>query len=153
MDCVSNCITSFIDGRVRLRHPALKQGETADMAAAALGAVDGVTEVKVNSVTGSLLLFYDPEVLSREKLLELAEQGAALLPPQNASAEAKRSGDVLSFLLGRRVTRMVDRAMLASFLICLAGLAAGSGTVHRVAGAVFTAAGLQHLAAHRKALR
>lgn len=151
MDCVSDCITSFIDGRVRLRHPALKQGETADMAAAALGAVDGVTEVKVNSVTGALLLFYDPEVLSREKLLELAEQGMALLP-QNASTETKRSGDALSCLLGRRATRMVDRAMLASFLICLAGLAAGSGSVHRVAGAVFTAAGLQHLAAHRKAL-
>lgn len=152
MDCVSDCITSFIDGRVRLRHPALKHGETADMAAAALGAVDGVTEVKVNPVTGSLLLFYDPEELSREKLLELAEQGTALLP-QSSSVETKRSGDVLSCLLGRRATRMVDRAMLASFLICLAGLATGSGAVHRVAGAVFTAAGLQHLAAHRKALR
>lgn len=151
MDCVCDCITSFIDGRVRLRHPALKQREIADMAAASLGAVDGVTEVKVNPVTGSLLLFYDPEVLSREKLLKLAEQGTAVLP-QVSSAKTKRSGDVLSCLLGRHVTRMVDRAMLVSLLICLAGLAAGSGSLHRVAGAVFTAAGIQHLAAHRKAL-
>ena len=151
MDCVCDCITSFIDGRVRLRHPALKQREIADMAAASLGAVDGVTEVKVNPVTGSLQLFYDPEVLSREKLLKLAEQGTAVLP-QVSSAKTKRSGDVLSCLLGRRATRMVDRAMLVSLLICLAGLAAGSGSLHRVAGAVFTAAGIQHLAAHRKAL-
>lgn len=151
MDCVCDCITSFIDGRVRLRHPALKQREIADMAAASLGAVDGVTEVKVNPVTGSLLLFYDPEVLFREKLLKLAEQGTAVLP-QVSSAKTKQSGDVLSCLLGRRATRMVDRAMLVSLLICLAGLAAGSGSLHRVAGAVFTAAGIQHLAAHRKAL-
>lgn len=149
MDCALNCITSFIDGRVRLRHPALKHAETADLVAASLGAVDGVTEVKANHRTGSLLLFYDPEELSRERLRELAEQGAAVLV-QTPSAGKER--DVLSCVLGRRVTRMVDRAMLVSLLVCLGGLAAGSGVVHRVAGAVFTAAGLQHLAAHRKAL-
>ena len=74
MVSVADCVTSFIDGRVRLRHPALRDAATADMAAAVIGGVEGVESVRVNPLTGSLLIFYDAETLSRERLLELAEQ-------------------------------------------------------------------------------
>lgn len=77
---VLDCITSFVDGRVRLRHPALKDAATAELVTAVVSGVDGITAVQANPVTGSLLIFYDPDKLSREQLLELAEQGAAFIP-------------------------------------------------------------------------
>ena len=151
MVSVADCVTSFIDGRVRLRHPALRDAATADMAAAVIGGVEGVESVRVNPLTGSLLIFYDAETLSRERLLELAEQGAALLPEE----EKPSSGVACSLgrlLLDRRATRFVNRAMLVSLLCSLVGAASGMGAVHRVTGAVFALASLQHMAAHRKAL-
>lgn len=151
MTSVSDCITSFIDGRVRLRHPALKNPELAEMAAAAVAGVEGVENVRVNPVTGSLLLFYDPARLSREELLQLAEESAAFLPGEEKKPEGRSACRCAGALLGRRATRLVDHALLVSLLCSLAGAAAGMGAVHRIAGTVFALAGLQHVAAHRRA--
>ena len=148
---VSDIVTSFIDGRVRLRHPALRNAATADMVASMVSGVDGVESVQVNPRTGSLLIFYDAEKLSREKLLELAKQGAPLLPEEK-KAPSGRECSVISFLLSRRAARLANRAMFVSLLCSLAGAASGMGAVHRVTGAVFALASLQHMAAHRKAL-
>ena len=88
-------ITSFVDGRVRLRHPALKDAATAELVCSVVGAVEGITSVQANPVTGSLLIYYDAEKLTREQLIELAEQGAAFIPgmegegaPAEAAAES-----------------------------------------------------------------
>ena len=150
MISVSDCVVSAVEGRVRLRHPALKHAATADMAAAVVAGVEGVTKASVNPVTGSLLIFYEPETLSRDKLMELAEQAAALLP----DAEEKRASSArcVDRLLSRRATRMVDKVLFVSLLASLVGAAAGMGGMHRVAGTIFAAASLQHLAAHRRAL-
>lgn len=85
---VLDCITSFVDGRVRLRHPALKDAATAELVRSVVGEVAGITSAQVNPVTGSLLIYYDPEMLSREQLLELAEQAAAFLPAVDETAQA-----------------------------------------------------------------
>lgn len=154
MTSVSDCIVSFVDGRVRLRHHALKNPEMAAVAEAAAGGIDGVTSVRVNPVTGSMLLFYDPERISREHLASLADEWSAFLPEDRASEKNGRSseGGCVSALLGRRAVRFVDRALLVSLLASLAGAAAGMGTLHRVAGAAFALASVQHVAAHRRAL-
>ena len=76
---IVDCITSFVDGRVRLRHPALKDRATAELVCTVVGGVEGITAVQANPLTGSLLIYYDAEKLSREQLLELAEQGAAVV--------------------------------------------------------------------------
>ena len=149
MISVSDCVVSAVEGRVRLRHPVLKYAATADMAAAVVAGVEGVTKASVNPVTGSLLIFYDPEILSRDKLMELAEQAAALLPDAEKSASSARCVDRL---LSRRATRMVDTVLFVSLLASLMGAAAGMGGMHRVAGTIFAAASVQHLAAHRRAL-
>ncbi len=154
MSSVSDCIVSFVDGRVRLRHDALKNPEIAAVAEAAAGGIDGVTSVRVNPVTGSLLVFYDPDRLSRERLAALADEWSAFLPEENAvkkDGRARECGGV-SALLGRRAVRLVDRALLVSLLASLVGAAAGMGTLHRVAGAAFALASVQHVAAHRRAL-
>ena len=163
-------ITSFVDGRVRLRHPALKDAATAELFCSVVGAVEGLSAVQSNPRTGSLLIFYDAEKLSREQLLELAEQGAAFIPGMNgedAPAEAadvaegeKRKAckvcapveELLGFLTKRSTTRFIDRAMLVSLMASLAALPLGNRTVHTAAGGVFVGGLLQHLLAHRKAL-
>ena len=166
-------ITSFVDGRVRLRHPALKDAATAELVCSVVGAVEGITSVQANPVTGSLLIYYDAEKLTREQLIELAEQGAAFIPgmegegvPAEAVAVAegtegeKRKAckvcapvdELLGFLTRRSTTKFIDRAMLVSIIASLAALPLGNRSVHTAAGGVFVGGLLQHLLAHRKAL-
>lgn len=149
MDSVSRCITSFIDGRVRLRHHALKNPELAAVVQETAGSLEGVTSVTVNPVTGSLLLFYDPDRLSREQLLGMAAEWAALLPQE---PERRRGACCASAFLGKKATRLVDRVLLVTLLASLAGASSGMGGLHRTAGAVFALASLQHALAHRRAL-
>ena len=170
---VIDCVTSFVDGRVRLRHPALKDKATAELVCTVVGGVDGISAVQANPVTGSLLIYYDAEKLTREQLLELAEQGAAFVPGMNGEAapadaaegSAEQDGaprkacaikapvdELLGFLTRRSTTKFIDRAMLVSLIASLAALPLGSRTVHTAAGGVFVGGVLQHLLAHRKAL-
>ena len=170
---VIDCVTSFVDGRVRLRHPALKDKATAELVCTVVGGVDGISAVQANPVTGSLLIYYDAEKLTREQLLELAEQGAAFVPGMNGEAAPADAGEgnaeqdgaprkacaikapvdeLLGFLTRRSTTKFIDRAMLVSLIASLAALPLGSRTVHTAAGGVFVGGVLQHLLAHRKAL-
>ena len=66
-------IASFIDGRVRLRTEALKNPETLSVVENAVKAREGVLSTRANPRTGSLLVEYDPERISREDLLVAAE--------------------------------------------------------------------------------
>ena len=166
-------ITSFVDGRVRLRHPALKDAATAELVCSVVGAVEGISAVQSNPRTGSLLIYYDVEKLSREQLIELAEQGAAFIPGMNGEGAPAESADVaegvdgekpkackvcapvdelLGFLTKRSTTKFIDRTMLVSLMASLAALPLGNRTVHTAAGGVFVGGLLQHLLAHRKAL-
>ena len=167
---IVDCITSFVDGRVRLRHPALKDKDTAALVCTVVGGVDGITAVQANPVTGSLLIYYDAEKLTREQLLELAEQGAAFIPglneeeaPAAETAEGESAprkackvcapvDEVLQLLTGRGTTKFVNRAMLVSLIASLAALPLGNRAVHTAAGGVFVSGVLQHLIAHRKSL-
>ena len=67
-------ITSFFEGRVRIRHPELRKSGCEEQIWALLGQIPGILTLTVEQKTGSLLLEYDPEVLPTNKLLELAEQ-------------------------------------------------------------------------------
>ena len=167
---IVDCITRFVDGRVRLRHPALKDKATAELVCTVVGGVEGITAVQANPLTGSLLIYYDAEKLTREQLLELAEQGAAFIPglneeeaPAAETAEGEAAprkackicapvDEVLQLLTGRGTTKFIDRAMLVSLIASLAALPLGNRSVHTAAGGVFVGGLLQHLLAHRKAL-
>jgi hypothetical protein len=55
-------IVHHIPGRLRLKVPGAKGNAIfMDQVQAALGSVDGVREIEVNPVTGSVLVHYDPE--------------------------------------------------------------------------------------------
>ena len=83
MSEIESCITSFVDGRVRLRHPSLKRAEDAELVRGFLASLPGILRVTVNSRTGSLLLEYDPDQISREDLLALAGQWADFASAQD----------------------------------------------------------------------
>lgn len=63
-------VSSFTEGRVRLRHPALLTPGVADAARASLQGIPGVLEVSVNTQTGSALLIYDPAVIAQDMLVD-----------------------------------------------------------------------------------
>ena len=93
MSEIESCITSFVDGRVRLRHPSLKRAEDAEQVRGFLASLPGMLRVTVNSRTGSLLLEYDPDQISREDLLALAGQWADFASAQDEAAPRKRRFD------------------------------------------------------------
>ena len=66
-------ITSFIDGRVRIRRDELKDPDIMDLVMGLVKARDGIIDLVPNPRTGSLLITYDPEIISRETLAQAAE--------------------------------------------------------------------------------
>ncbi len=66
-------ISSFYDGRCRIRHSALKNQEMTSNIEGMLSNIDGVLAVTSNPRTGSLLLEYDVDILPTEALLQMAK--------------------------------------------------------------------------------
>jgi hypothetical protein len=64
-------IVSFVPGRVRLRLPELKNRRLAGELLPRIRAVSGVKAAEIKTLTGSLLIEYDPALISTERLLEL----------------------------------------------------------------------------------
>ena len=109
MASITDCITSFIDGRVRLRHFALKDASVAETVCAVVGGVEGVESVQANPVTGSLLIFYDTEKLSRQQLLELAEQGPCVIVGRCADYILKDTADCLKVFVHADMEKRAER--------------------------------------------
>lgn len=142
---LSSLITSFYNGRARLRHPALRDRDRAENACALLDTAPGMTCVTANPRTGSLLQ-YDPAVLDAASLLQAAEQTAA-------------EGDTLRVESGKKtpvqcaVPRgLVNRGMLAALAGTLGFALAQRSKAHALAGGVFVALNAFHLYIYRRCL-
>lgn len=151
-------VTSFIDGRVRLRHPALRDAATVAEVRPRIEGLSGMRSAAFNVQTGSVLLQYDPAVLSREELIRQAAPWAeyldakargraAALPEERRLGERKRAFP--AGLCGWR--KVANRGMLACLLMALAGLALNK-RVHVAAGAGFALLAGAHVIQRRKAL-
>ena len=81
-------ISSFSEGRVRLRHPALRRAPVAELAKSRLSAVHGVKSVECNPVTGSALILYDSKVLSQDDLIAAGVAWAQYLDAVQAGKQA-----------------------------------------------------------------
>lgn len=87
----------------------LETAEDAELVRGFLASLPGILRVTVNSRTGSLLLEYDPDQISREDLLALAGQWADFASAQDeAAAPRKRRFD------RARAIRFTNRGMLAT---------------------------------------
>jgi hypothetical protein len=150
-----------MEGRARLRHPALRQGPAVQAAKNFLQRQEAVLEVQAG--TGSLLLFLGPQAdlvdlcagLEQEvpelALCDLsanrtADKTNCSLPmlPKRGSAQLRLCG------LSRRKLEL--RGMLAAAGLCLGGLALGSKGLHFAAGLLWSLMAAQHTWTRRKAL-
>ena len=64
-------IVSVVPGRVRLRLPELKNPSLAGELLPKIQGIPGVKAAEIKTLTGSLLIEYDPALISTERLLEL----------------------------------------------------------------------------------
>jgi copper chaperone CopZ len=110
-----------VPGRLRLRTPRLKRdAQRAAAAEALVQTIEGVTEVRANSVTGSLTVAYQRDVVSAGAILEALAQRGYYEPElvQHADrqlpAMAARAGDVLGkALFGMVLEKAVERSAFA----------------------------------------
>lgn len=64
-------VVHILPGRMRLRFKSLKgRPDTASALQSHLGAVEGISRVEINALTGSLLLHYNPRILSSPEFLD-----------------------------------------------------------------------------------
>lgn len=79
---LKNAIRSYFPGRLRLRHEALKglDKETEELITSTVKAAEGITDCVINPTTGSLLLTWNPKVLTEETLLNYFSFWEAFLP-------------------------------------------------------------------------
>lgn len=134
-------ITSFIDGRVRLRAPALKDSTQVAEIQSMLGGYEGIARIESNLRTGSLLIEYDPGVISRDMLTFAAsalETQLASTTPEAVSGDKQYHGE--AFLL------------IAALAVCLVGAATGAKSWHVLSGGVFTLLTVNHVFMRRQTL-
>lgn len=137
-------IVSFVEGRVRLRHRALKNAALAEQARHVLPQLPGMLEVNINQRTGSALLQYDPAEWSKDSLLGLLRQWE----------ENNVTGTGLASPVSSRCTvrRLVNRGMLASLAASVVLGFRGQARAHVLAGGLFLAFGACHVWNVRRSL-
>ena len=85
-------VVHALPGRVRMRVPLLHDRPTlAEAIAAAVGSVEGVSEVEVRAYTGSVLCTYDPARVGEAGVVRAVRDAAASAGAEaNAAAERRR---------------------------------------------------------------
>ena len=85
-------LKSFSDGRIRIRHPALRKAEISALTQKKMKETYGVNQVETNTLSGSILILYDCTILSKDRLIEMGtawanyldqvNRGLAVAPPE-----------------------------------------------------------------------
>lgn len=156
-------ITSFIDGRVRIRAKALKDEKNMAMVLTMINAQDGVLEVTPNARTGSVLVLYDPEKISRETLLEAASLLEKQFPPEEKKP-LKGLPDFLSALTCRRefgsggkrlspLSPLGESALMTALYLATAVTGFSSKRAHIALGTAFAGLAALHLYDRRRCLK
>ena len=153
-------VTSFIDGRVRLRHPALYRHEVVAAIRPHVTAIRGVMSAEFNERAGSLLVLYDPALLSREELIRQALPWAQYLdgclqgsPAAQPRRDRMGESEPASPRRGRNCWRKtVNRGMLATLAVTVGSLALGGKRVHTAAGTLFLVLSGLHAWRYRRSL-
>lgn len=80
-------VRSFVDGRVRIRHPALRHEGVLRLAREKMSSIEGVQSVEGNSLSGSILITYDSKTITRARLFAVGEAWACYLDAVNAGKD------------------------------------------------------------------
>ena len=81
-------VSSFVDGRVRIRHPALRRPDVLALAESRMRALAGVSRIDGNSATGSVLIEYDAKAIPRSRVLDIGAAWARYLDAVEAGRDA-----------------------------------------------------------------
>ena len=140
-------ITSFIDGRVRVRHSALKKNANAARAHDVLMSTPGVQKAEINAKTGSLLLEYDPKRLSRGELIQLAEKMKASLAEDDEEPALSRCR-----VTPAQIRHLTNRGMILTLGASVGFALAGRMGGHVALGWIFLALNAMHLRRYRRCI-
>ncbi len=168
-------IVSQIEGRIRLRHIALRNMASAKKLEQIFSDKEGIEGFTVNTRSASALLHYDADTLNENELTKLLSQAQELLDSfceENActaSAETTDGSCVSGFttvsdlvkapIAGimnvlpqnkRERRRFLTRTMATSLLIAV--LSISSERIHVFFATIFVTLGLNHVWERRKAL-
>lgn len=145
-------IASFYDGRVRIRHTALKDPEFMATVQQMVGAQDGIIEMRANPRTGSLLVLYDPERISREQLLLAAQVLESQADEATGAPRDAGDKDESCRKAPLRMTRRNETLLLSAVY----GLTVFGGFInmrlHIASGALFTLLAAKHLYDRKRCL-
>lgn len=135
-------ITSFLDGRIRLRCEALKDPATLSELEGFLKGQDGVLNVESSIRTGSLLVLYDPSKVSRQDiqdLMPLLEEKLGPMTPPATPAKKKRRRP------GIENPMRLENFLLASAATSALGLVVGNDAMHKIGGGAFFMLAARHI--------
>jgi hypothetical protein len=119
-------ITSFIDGRIRIRDEKLESIAVVSHIEKRLSQLKGIVYVSINRRTRSLLIFYDKTILRLEQVLHVLADYLDI-----AKAENKRR---ISCIADRKI---VNLGMLVSLALSMLGAVADIAALHITAGIIF----------------
>lgn len=140
-------ISSFIDGRVRIRCDALRNPDAAAAIEGTLRETPGVLSATANPRTGGLLVEYDPDAVTQEQLLEAAKMLDAFAAQEQA---VPKKACCCRRLTKAEAMRISKRGMLGSLAALVVFAAADRKQPHMLAGGLFLAFNAYHLYAYRK---
>ncbi|MCG5243818.1 HMA2 domain-containing protein [Azospirillum doebereinerae] len=138
---------SHLPGRLRLRHPTLRQASRNEALQATLRGWDGVLSVTGNPATGGVLIHYDPV---RFPPVDMEARVAATLGAPDAG-KAEEAAKKPAAFAPRKLNRAAKIGMLGSLSGTLLALAVGK-KLHAAFGVAHLAFLTVHLATHRKQL-
>ncbi len=156
-------IVSFTEGRIRLRHSALRNAALGAEISAFIRSMNGIESVEHKALTGSLLIHYDETIITEEEIHTLLEQGEGWLnanaPQQEAVAQSvSEKKECCSFvsmpcgLTQAQKRKIFYRGMTATFVATLLTGGVGNKQAHYIAGGAFAALTLAHLWRMRRAI-
>ncbi len=142
-------ISSYIEGRVRIRADGLKNPEKLAMLESIVKQQNGVRKTVANPLTGSLLVEYDPKLVTGEMLAQAfellrAELTRPVLPGRSARAKPRAK---------RSALEMVALGGAAAVTVASLGIGAAGRRVHAAAGVLFLLFAFKHTVDRRVPLR
>ncbi len=104
----------MLDGRLRIRVPEVKRSPRAALhVEETISALEGVTHVKANSVTGNVLVLFESHLITHGAIVE-GLKIAGYLVVSSASAPMPHTGTSIGDRLARSVVELLlERAVLA----------------------------------------
>ena len=120
------CYVHNVPGRLRVKIPLIKyRPYTAQKAQKLLSGIDGIDNSTVNTVTGSLVVHYNPDIVQPDQLMALFEEhgymdaSQAVPNERNLPKAASKAGERLGrAVLGWAIGRILE-ANGMSFLAAL----------------------------------